>query len=150
MKGKWIDLINEPVHTVDDIDIGDIDAVNIDFIVVKRGFVNVHYYYIPIHRVEGWDGHVMRLKLESEAKSKYEKDIVPDPSGYYVKDYPYYAATNYPELLIIQPRHKRPVFTAPSTSDMPAVYKCDLCDTTVQSGEELSKHVVPHLVNDSI
>lgn len=107
MKGKWIDLINESVHTVDDIDIGDIDAVNIDFIVVKRGFVNVHYYYIPIHRVEGWDGHVMWLKItESEAKSKYEKDIVPDPSRYYVKDYPYYAATNYPELLIIQPRHK--------------------------------------------
>jgi hypothetical protein len=27
MKGKWIDLINESVHTMDDIDIGDIDAV---------------------------------------------------------------------------------------------------------------------------
>jgi hypothetical protein len=124
MKGKWIDLINESVHTVDDID-------------------NIHYYYIPIHRVEGWDGHVLWLKItEGEAKSKYEKDIVPDPSRYYLKDYPYYAATNYPELLIIQPRHKRPVFTAPPTSDMPAVSKCDLCDTTVQSAEELSKHVV--------
>lgn len=78
----------------------------------------------------------MWLKItESEAKSKYEKDIVPDPSRHYVKDYPYYAATNYPELLI---------FTAPPISDMPAVYKCDLCDTTVQSGEELSKHVVSH------
>jgi hypothetical protein len=32
MKGKWIDLINESVHTADDVDIGDIDAVNIDFI----------------------------------------------------------------------------------------------------------------------
>jgi hypothetical protein len=39
MKGKWMDLINESVHTVDDVDIGDIDAVNVDFIVVKRGFV---------------------------------------------------------------------------------------------------------------
>jgi hypothetical protein len=38
---------------------------------------------------------------------------VPDPSRYYVKDYPYYAATNYPELLIIRPRHKKAVFTAP-------------------------------------
>jgi hypothetical protein len=42
MKGKWMDLINESVHTVDDVDIGDIDAVNVDFIVVKRGFVNIH------------------------------------------------------------------------------------------------------------
>jgi hypothetical protein len=142
MKGKWIDLINESVHTVDDVDIGDINAVNVDFIVVKRGFVNVHYYYIPIHRVEGWDGHVLWLKItETEAKTKYEKDMVPNPSRYYVKDYPHYAATNYPELLIIQPKHKRPIFTAPPTPDMPTVYKCDLCDTIMQSGEELSKHV---------
>ena len=46
-KPSWIDLINESVHTSDDIDIGDVDAVSRDFIVVKRGFVNVHYYYIP-------------------------------------------------------------------------------------------------------
>jgi hypothetical protein len=51
---------------------------------------------------------------------------------------PNYAATNYPELLIIRPRHKRPVFTASPTLDMPSEYKCDLCDTTMQSGEELT------------
>jgi hypothetical protein len=44
---SWMDLINESVHTSDDIDIGDIMAVSWDFVVVKRGFVNVHYYYIP-------------------------------------------------------------------------------------------------------
>ena len=71
-----------------------------------------------------------------------QKDMMPDPSRYYVKDYPYYAATNYPELLIIQPRHKRPVFTAPTAPDIPPVHKCDLCGTTLQSGEDLSKHVV--------
>ena len=49
----WIDLINESVHTSDDIDIGDIDAVSRDFIVVKRGFANVHYYYIPFSKAEG-------------------------------------------------------------------------------------------------
>jgi hypothetical protein len=91
--------------------------------------------------VEGWDGLVLWLKItETEAKSKYEKDLVPDPSRHYVKDYPYYNATNYPELLIIQPRYKRPIFTAPSTSAKPAVYKCDLCNTLLESGEELSKH----------
>jgi len=50
---SWIELINESVHTADDIDNGDIDAVSRDFIVVKRGYVNVHYYYIPISKVEG-------------------------------------------------------------------------------------------------
>jgi hypothetical protein len=62
------------VHTSDDIDIGDIDAVSRDFIVVKRGFVNVHYYYIPIGKVEGWDGHVVWLKVPEEyVKRNYER-----------------------------------------------------------------------------
>jgi hypothetical protein len=47
---SWIELINESVHTADDIDIGDIDAISRDFI--KRGFVNVYHYYIPITKVE--------------------------------------------------------------------------------------------------
>ncbi len=51
---SWVDLINESVHTSDDIDIGDIEAVSRDFVVVKRGFVNVHYYYILSAGVEGW------------------------------------------------------------------------------------------------
>ena len=58
-KMGWMNMINESVHTSDDIDIGDIDAVSRDFIVVKRGFVDVHYYYIPISKVEGWDGKVL-------------------------------------------------------------------------------------------
>ena len=43
-----IDLTQESVHTNDNKDIGDIEAMNKDFIVVKRGFRDVHYYYIPI------------------------------------------------------------------------------------------------------
>jgi hypothetical protein len=30
----------------------------------------VHYYYIPITRVEGWDGHVVWLKLPHEEVEK--------------------------------------------------------------------------------
>src|ERR671926_1358710 len=85
---SWIELINESVHTSDDIDIGDIDAVSRDFVVVRRGFVKIHYYYIPITKVEGWDGNVLWLKAtESEVKANYERDKTPDPLQYYVKDY---------------------------------------------------------------
>lgn len=76
MKGKWIDLINESVHTVNDVDIGDIDAVNVDFIVVKRGYINIHYYYIPIHQVEGW-AHLaenLKQKLYQAYKVAYNDD----------------------------------------------------------------------------
>ena len=54
-KKKWEDMMDQSVHTNDDVDIGDIYALSRDFIVVKRGYLNEHYYYIPISKVEGWD-----------------------------------------------------------------------------------------------
>ena len=145
-KTSWINLINESVHTDDDVDIGDIDAVSRDFIVVKRGFVNVHYYYIPISKVEGWDGNVLWLKInESEVEGNYERDKIPDPLQYYVKEYPYYSTAYYPELAIIEPRYTRPVFKTPSSSAdvevLPIIHRCDLCNISFSSQDELSKHV---------
>jgi hypothetical protein len=37
-------MIDQSVHTTDDVDIGDIDALSRDFIVAKRGYLNEHYY----------------------------------------------------------------------------------------------------------
>ena len=75
MKTDWMSLINESVHTSDDMDIGDIDAVSRDFIVVKRGFVNTHYYYIPMNKIEGWDGNTLWLKItEEQVKANYERN----------------------------------------------------------------------------
>ena len=75
----WTDLINESVHTSDDQDIGNIEAVSRNFIVVKKGFVNIPRYYIPLHRVEDWDGKVVWLKIPKESvKTNFERDAKPE------------------------------------------------------------------------
>src|SRR5919202_2381627 len=82
-----LDLTQEPVHTSDNKDLGDIEAINKDSIVVKRGFKDVHYYYIPISKVEGWDGHVVWLNIsESEVINNYESKEQPGKLKYYTKD----------------------------------------------------------------
>ena len=54
---NWPDVLNKSVHASDDADIGDVYALSRDFVVVKRGIIHkIHYYYIPISKVEGWDG----------------------------------------------------------------------------------------------
>jgi hypothetical protein len=75
----WTDLINESVHTSDDQDIGSIEAVSRNFIVVKTGFVNIPRYYIPLHGVEEWDGKVVWLKIPKESvKTNFERDARPE------------------------------------------------------------------------
>jgi len=45
--------------------------VSRNFVVVMRGIINIHYYYIPINKVEAWDGNVLWLKItENEVKEK--------------------------------------------------------------------------------
>jgi hypothetical protein len=141
---QWKDLIDESVHTSDDIDIGDIEAVSKSFVVVKRGFINIHYYYIPMSRIEGWDGHVLWLNVSEElVKNKYERDKPPDPNYFYVKDFPYYGVLFSP-LPLIPSR-----FIAPSYNSItkleesaPRTFLCNLCDQVFTSEDELSKHTI--------
>ena len=143
-KTNWIDLINESVHTSDDVDIGDIDAVSRDFVVVKRGFINVHYYYSPISKVEGWDGDVLWLKIsEEEVKRNYERDLVPDPSRYYVKEYPYYSTSYYPALTRIPQRYQRPTYSVQQPPPEPEqkIFKCDICGGLFKTEDDFSGHV---------
>ncbi len=153
-KRTWSDVLNESVHTSDDQDIGDIEAVSRNFVVVKRGFVNIHRYYIPIDKVEGWDGNVIWLKItEEEVKKNYERsNISPNPLRYNLKDQPpVYSGATYPELFLIPapypkelpPDEKETIGeTTPTTTSSEAERKkCDLCNEYLQSEDELSQHV---------
>jgi hypothetical protein len=143
----WISLLNESVHTSDDVDIGDIYAISRNFVVVMRGIINIHYYYIPITKVEGWDDNVLWLKItENEVKEKYERDKIPDPRQYFIKDYPYYAGFtgyNYPLPVISRRYSEETQYIKERTPDenVPMVYKCELCNKGFDSEDELDKHM---------
>ena len=89
-KQKWIDLVGQSVHTNDDHDLGNIEAVGTDSIVVIKPMLagmHIHYYYIPFTKTAGWDGNIVWLKLSrDEADREYTKHHAPDPTNYYVKE----------------------------------------------------------------
>jgi hypothetical protein len=61
-------------------------------------------------------------------KGNYERDKTPDPFRYYVEDYPYYGAYH-PQLTIIPSSIQDYPTTLPPASEVPRMYKCDLCIT---------------------
>ncbi len=148
-KASWMDITNESVHTSDDKDIGDIEAISKDLIVAKQGLVNVHRYFIPVSKVEGWDGHVVWLKItEEEVKKNYKRDYTPDPSNFYIKGYPYtktrkYTTAYFPEMPIIPKKSQAAAAyaIAPTSTGETGWYKCILCDAKFRSENELSSHV---------
>jgi hypothetical protein len=145
----WYSMINESVHTSDDNYIGSAHAISKHFLVVKRGIVHVHYYYIPLNRVEGWDGHVLWLKVtEDEVKYSYERDRTPDSSTYYMEEHPDYSGIAAPDSSFPSPlphiplklsRYEKEVKVP--ASEVPRVYNCPLCNEIFQTEEELGSHI---------
>jgi hypothetical protein len=143
-KNTWTELIDEPVYTNDDINIGNIIAVSRDFIVIKRGLINSHYYFIPITKVQGWDGNVLWLKIpEEEVVIRFQRDeIIPHPSRYYMKDYPRYSSSSYPRLEVFRPQYTQPSDVEINTQEASNLYKCDLCgESNIKTEDDLSDHV---------
>lgn len=141
---SYINLINESVHTQDDKDIGDIYAVSKYFLVVKKGYINIHYYYIPHEKVEGWDSNVIWLNISEKEAEKYKKDEFPNPHKYYVKGTKNESMHPPPTVNQIPAKFRTLSQEYAVTEDNEDAdrYQCDLCDTIFTTDGELENHIM--------
>ena len=147
---SWTELIHESVHTSDDEHLGDIEAINRNFMVVKKGLVNVHRFYVPLTKVKGWDGNAVWLKIsETDANENYQKDRRPDPHNYYFSTaQPTDPAKMVRGFQINMPKIDRtyeeeaPFVTAANEStEEPNSFRCDLCENKFRSEDALDEHI---------
>jgi hypothetical protein len=76
----WEEVIHKRVRTTDNIDIGDIETVGNDFIVVREGDVKIHHYYIPKSYINNYDGSSLWIDAPSGLVSgKFEREAEPTP-----------------------------------------------------------------------
>ena len=149
----WTDLIHESVHTRNDEQLGHVEAVSRNFLVVKKGLVKVRRFYVPLTQVQGWDGKAVWLKVtEEEAATKYEKDRRPDPYVYHFSSAQQTETSDaVTDFWINMPTIDRtyeedgPFVTAQERSvEEPIIHLCDLCDAKFRSESELDDHVASH------
>ena len=78
LKISWEDVIHKHVRTVDNVDIGDVDRVGNEFIVVREGVANVHMYYIPKQYITNYDGSSIWIDVPSGlVNAKFEHEDEP-------------------------------------------------------------------------
>ena len=78
LKIAWDEIIHKHVRAADNVDLGDVDKVGNEFIVVREGFANVHLYYIPKKYIIKYDGSSLWLNLSSTlASAKFERKNEP-------------------------------------------------------------------------
>lgn len=78
LKIPWEEVIHKHVRTSDNNDMGDVDRVGNEFIVVREGVVDVHMYYIPKQYINHYDGSSIWLGVPSGLVSgKFEREKEP-------------------------------------------------------------------------
>jgi hypothetical protein len=74
----WEDVIHKHVRAADNVDIGDVDKVGNEFIVVREGVANIHMYYIPKQYITKYDGSSLWIDVTSGLVSpKFEREDEP-------------------------------------------------------------------------
>ena len=78
LKIPWEDVIHKHVRTLDNVDIGDVDKVGNEFIVVREGVANIHMYDIPKQYISNYDRRSLWIDVASGLVSpKFQRENEP-------------------------------------------------------------------------
>lgn len=76
----WEEVIFKRVKTSDDVDIGDIETVANEYIVVREGVGKIRRYYIPKSQINNYDGSALYVAVPGGLVSaKFERESPPTP-----------------------------------------------------------------------
>src|SRR5919206_3302861 len=74
----WSDVIKKEARGSNDEDLGEVQEVGDNYVLVQRGLINKDKFYIPKDMVESYDGYVLRFSItEEDAKSRFLGDSPP-------------------------------------------------------------------------
>lgn len=77
----WNDVVKKEARGNNECDLGEVQEVSNGLVLVQRGIGNKEIFSIPQHKVESYDGKVLRFDItEDEAIEKYMKRFDVDPS----------------------------------------------------------------------
>jgi hypothetical protein len=76
----WEEVIFKRVKTSDEVDIGDIETVANEYIVVREGVGKIRRYYIPKTHINNYDGSALYVAVPAGlVSSKFERESPPTP-----------------------------------------------------------------------
>ena len=77
----WEEVIFKRVKTSDEVDIGDIETVANEYIVVREGVGKIRRYFIPKSQINNYDGSALYVDgpVAGLVSAKFERESPPTP-----------------------------------------------------------------------
>jgi len=71
---EWNDVLKKEARGTDDEDLGEVQEVQGNYVLVQKGLINKEKFYIPKDQAESYDGDVLRFKISQEDLNQYQHE----------------------------------------------------------------------------
>src|SRR5688572_593632 len=71
---EWNDVLKKEARGIDDEDLGEVQEVQGNYVLVQKGLINKEKFYIPKDQVERYDGDVLRFRISQEDLDQYQHE----------------------------------------------------------------------------
>jgi uncharacterized protein (TIGR02271 family) len=71
---EWNDVIKKEARGINDEDLGEVEEVQGNYILVQKGMINREKFYIPKDQAESYDGAVLRFRFSEQDLSQFQRE----------------------------------------------------------------------------
>ena len=71
---EWNDVLKKEARGIDNEDLGEVQEVQGNYVLVQKGIINKEKFYIPKDQAESYDGDVLRFKISQEDLNQYQHE----------------------------------------------------------------------------
>ena len=80
---NWSEVVKKEARGQNKEDLGEVQDVGQNYVLVQKGMINKEKFYIPKYLVEGYDGKVLWFKVtEDDCKNTFLRDQAPSSEEY--------------------------------------------------------------------
>jgi hypothetical protein len=74
----WNDVIKKEARGYNNTELGEVQGIKDNYIIVQKGILDKEKFYIPKHKVRGYDGKILKLRLSDINLNKYKEEPTND------------------------------------------------------------------------
>src|SRR5688572_31555083 len=71
---EWNNVIKKEARGIDDEDLGEVQEVRGNYVLVQKGMIDKEKFYIPKDQAESYDGDVLRFRISQEDLDQYQHE----------------------------------------------------------------------------
>ncbi|HEX2406371.1 MAG TPA: YsnF/AvaK domain-containing protein [Nitrososphaeraceae archaeon] len=71
---EWNNVIKKEARGIDDEDLGEVQEVRGNYVLVQKGLINKEKFYIPKDQAESYDGDVLRFRFSKQELDQFQRE----------------------------------------------------------------------------